>query len=55
VIPKIGKNIPLLDIKQQTVSGHDELNNIFMKELENGVIRYPGSAKPGQNGNAFIF
>ena len=55
VIPKIGKNIPLLDIKQQTVAGHDELNNIFMKELENGVIRYPWSAKPGQNGNAFVF
>jgi sortase A len=31
------------------------LNNIFMKELENGVIRYPGSAKPGQKWNSFIF
>jgi sortase A len=37
------------------VSGVDELNNIFMEELENGVIRYPGSALPGQDGNAFIF
>jgi LPXTG-site transpeptidase (sortase) family protein len=26
-----------------------------MKELENGVIRYPGSAKPGNDGNTFIF
>lgn len=26
-----------------------------MKELENGVIRYPGSAKPGEIGNTFIF
>ncbi len=55
VIPKIGKNIPLLDIKQKKVDWIDELNNIFMDELENGVIRYPGSAKPGENGNAFIF
>lgn len=55
VIPKIGKNIPLIDITQQKVSGIDELNDIFMDELENGVIRYPGSAKPGENGNAFIF
>jgi len=55
IIPKIGKNIPLLDIKQTTVEGVDELNNIFMDELENGVVRYPGSAKPGENGNAFIF
>ena len=46
VIPAIGKNIPLIDIKQKKVDGIDELNDIFMKELENGVIRYPGSAKP---------
>ena len=26
-----------------------------MKELENGIVRYPGSAKPGEKGNAFIF
>lgn len=55
VIPKIGKNIPLIDIKQKTVSGASELNDIFMKELENGVIRYPGSARPWENGNTFIF
>lgn len=55
VIPTIGKNIPLIDIKQKKVDGVDELNNIFMKELENWVIRYPGSAKPWENGNSFIF
>jgi LPXTG-site transpeptidase (sortase) family protein len=26
-----------------------------MKELENGIIRYPGSAKPWENGTSFIF
>lgn len=55
IIPKIGKNIPLVDIKQHTVEWVNELNDIFMEELENGVIRYPGSAKPGQNWNSFIF
>ncbi len=55
IIPKIAKNIPLLDIKNQKIGDMTELNKIFMKELENGVIRYPGSAKPGQDGNAFIF
>lgn len=55
VIPKIGKNIPLLDIKPTVVSGQDELNNIFMQELEKGIIRYPGSVKPGNDGNTFIF
>lgn len=55
VIPTIGKNIPLIDIQQKKVEGVDELNDIFMKELENGVIRYPGSALPGETGNSFIF
>lgn len=55
IIPKIGKNIPLLDIKQQVVSGHSELEDIFMKDLEKWVIRYPGSAKPWDQWNAFIF
>lgn len=55
VIPKIGRNIPLLDVKQQTVSGPSELEDIFMKDLEKWVIRYPGSAKPWDTGNTFIF
>jgi hypothetical protein len=46
IIPKIGKNIPLIDIKNRNIDGEKELNDIFMKELENGIIRYPGSAKP---------
>lgn len=55
VIPKIGKNIPLVDIVNQNIEGENELNDIFMKELENGVIRYPGSALPWEAGNSFIF
>ncbi|PIE85494.1 hypothetical protein CSA08_01625 [Candidatus Gracilibacteria bacterium] len=55
VIPKIGKNVPLIDIKRKIVSGKNELNEIFMDELKNGVIRYPGSVKPGELGNTFIF
>lgn len=55
VIPKLGKNVPLVDIKNQKVDSEHELENIFMKELENWVVRYPGSAVPGENGNAFIF
>jgi len=55
ILPKIGKNIPLLDIKQKSVDGEKELENIFMKELEDWVVRYPGSTKPGKPGNTFIF
>jgi sortase A len=31
------------------------LNNIFMKELEDWVVRYPWSAQPWEKWNAFIF
>lgn len=55
VIPKIWKNIPLLDIKNQKVDSEHELENIFMKELENWVVRYPWSAMPWEEWNSFIF
>lgn len=55
VIPKLWKNIPLVDIKNRQVDSTQELENIFMEELENGVVRYPGTALPGQEWNAFIF
>jgi hypothetical protein len=55
VIPKIGKNIPLIDVENRTVQNVKELEDVFMKELVNGIVRYPGSAKPGNEGNAFIF
>ena len=55
VIPKIAKNIPLVDIKNRNIEWENELNDIFMQELENGIIRYPGSAKPWEDGTSFIF
>jgi len=35
VIPKIGKNIPLVDVENRTVKNVKELENVFMKELVN--------------------
>jgi LPXTG-site transpeptidase (sortase) family protein len=55
VIPKIWKNVPLVDIKNRNIEWQKELNNIFMKELEKGVVRYPGSALPWKKGSSFIF
>ena len=55
IIPKIWKNIPLLDIKNRNISGESELNDIFAKELEKWIIRYPGSSKPWENWTSFIF
>ena len=55
VIPKIGKNITLVEIKNRKIDCEHELEDIFMKELENGVVRYPGSAIPWEEWNSFIF
>ncbi len=55
IIPKIWKNIPLVDIKNRTVSWQSELNDIFMSELEKWVVRYPWSVKPWEIWNSFIF
>jgi len=55
VIPKIGKNIPLIDVKEKFVESKEMLDNILMKELEDGIVRYPGTAKPWEKGNSFIF
>jgi sortase A len=55
IVPKIGKNIPLVDVEAGNNFDFDHMENIFMKELEKGVVRYPGTARPGETGNAFIF
>jgi sortase (surface protein transpeptidase) len=55
IIPKIGKNIPLVNVEHHDANSSNEWHKIFMKELENGIVKYPGSADPGQSGNSFIF
>jgi LPXTG-site transpeptidase (sortase) family protein len=55
VIPKIWQNIPLIDIENKKIDWYNELNDIFMKELEKWVIRYPWSAKPWNDWTIFIF
>ncbi len=55
IIPKIGKNIPLVDVQLDSGFDFEHIENIFMQELEKGIVRYPGTAKPGEKGNAFIF
>lgn len=55
IVPKIWKNVPLLEVQNRNISWESELNDIFMKELENWIIRYPWSAKPGEIWNSFIF
>jgi LPXTG-site transpeptidase (sortase) family protein len=55
VIPRLGKNIPLIDVDHDATSSYDDMHEVFMEELQKGVVRYPGTAHPGEVGNAFIF
>ena len=55
VIPKIGKNIPLIDVNHDATGSYSEMHSVFMEELKKWVVRYPGTARPGEEGNVFIF
>ena len=55
VIPRIGKNIPLVNVENQRPNEEFNWDDIFMKELEKGVVKYPGTSDPGEIGNSFVF
>ncbi|MBC7503623.1 class E sortase [Candidatus Gracilibacteria bacterium] len=55
IIPRLGKNIPLVDVDHDPQAKFGEMQDVFMEELKKGVVRYPGTARPGEIGNAFIF
>jgi len=56
IIPKIGKNAPLVEMSTEHIEGENwhELENQIQDGLRNGVVHYPGTAKPGQFGNVFL-
>lgn len=56
VIPKLGKSVPLVNMSTENIEGENwsELENQIQGGLREGVVHYPGTAKPGQNGNVFI-
>ncbi|MBP9779844.1 class E sortase [Candidatus Gracilibacteria bacterium] len=55
IIPRLGKNVPLIDVFHDTDADYLEMHEIFMEELRKGVVRYPDTARPGEIGNVFIF
>ncbi len=55
IIPRLGKNIPLVDVEHDAHAKFGEMQDVFMEELKKWVVRYPGTARPGEVGNAFIF
>lgn len=56
IIPSIGKNIPIQDISSDNLiqENWQALEEDLQKGLQKGVVRYPGTAIPGQIGNVFI-
>ena len=34
IIPRLGKNIPLVDVDHDVTSKYSEMNNVFMEELK---------------------
>lgn len=55
IIPRIGKNIPLVDVSVSSGASFEKMHEVFMEELRKWVVRYPGTAEPGDKGNVFIF
>ena len=56
VIPKLGKSIPLVNMNTEHIEGENwsDLEGQIQDGLRNGVVHYPGTARPGQFGNVFL-
>jgi len=56
VVPKLGKSVPLVAMSTENIEGENwnELEKQIQDGLRNGVVHYPGTAKPGQYGNVFL-
>ncbi|MEK9132815.1 MAG: class D sortase [Patescibacteria group bacterium] len=56
VIPRINQNVPVVGVKNENLIARKwgELEADIQKSLRNGVVHYPGTALPGDNGNIVI-
>jgi LPXTG-site transpeptidase (sortase) family protein len=56
VIPKIGKNVPIVQPGMEALMKEDwkKFEEDVQSSLHHGVVHYPGSAAPGNPGNFFI-
>jgi len=55
VIPKIAKNVPVSRPSPDALEREDwaKFDDDLQLALKDGVVHYPGTARPGQRGNAF--
>lgn len=56
VIPRINQNVPVVGVKNENLVARkwDDLEKDMQNALQNGVVHYPGTALPGDNGNVVI-
>jgi len=56
IIPRINKNLPMVRVSSKNLLTKDwsALEKDMQQALENGVVHYPGTSVPGQNGNTVI-
>ncbi|MBI5754683.1 class D sortase [Candidatus Peregrinibacteria bacterium] len=56
IIPKIGKNVPIVESKADNLYSKNwpDLEKELLSDLKRGVVHYPGTAFPGQKGNVFL-
>jgi LPXTG-site transpeptidase (sortase) family protein len=56
IIPRIGKNIPIVNVKTENLIKRDwnALEKDMQEALQQGVVHYPGTAEPGDHGNVVI-
>ncbi len=56
IIPRINKNVPIVKTTDQNLIKRDwsALEKDIQGALRDGVVHYPGTAEPGQNGNVVI-
>ncbi len=56
IIPRIEKNVPVVKVSSQNLIKRDwgALETDIQEALRYGVVHYPGTAEPGENGNVVI-
>lgn len=56
VIPRINKNVPVVKVSSEALVGRDwgRLEQQIQEALRDGIVHYPGTALPGQEGNIVV-
>lgn len=56
IIPRINKNVPVVGVRNENLIARrwEQLETDIQSALRSGVVHYPGTALPGENGNVVL-